>query len=236
MSIYKPVRIYSASNCIPMVFDRLGYLSDLARGKAVLHIGCTDSPITEQRIKTGRLLHARLQQTAAYLLGIDINKEGLEALRHCGYSNVIEMDAEELRVDRQFDLVVAGDTLEHMSNPGRFVQAVRNVLSNDGELIMGVPSAFSLNVLRVWFQGVELTHKDHIAFHSPKTLPELCDRFGLVPTKLIFTVQVPDEGETRLFLFARSCVLRLFKTMAPSIIMHFRKQGRVNPDQYFEWS
>jgi len=236
MAIYKPVRIYSASSCISMVFDRLNYLSALAQGKSVLHIGCTDYPISEQRIRTGQLLHARLQQTAAYLLGIDTSKEGLQVLRERGYSNVVEMDAEELRVDRQFDLIIAGDTLEHMSNPGRFVQAVRNALSADGELVIGVPSAFSFNVLRLWFQGVELTHRDHIAFHSPKTLAELCGRFGLVPTKLVFTVQPPDEGETRLFVFARSCILRLFKTMAPSIIMHFRKLGRVNPDQYFEWS
>jgi len=235
MPIYEPVKIYSASSHIPVVFDRLGYLSALAQGKAVLHIGCTDFPITEQRIKRGQLLHARLQQTASYLLGIDISKEGLQVLREKGYSNVVEMDAEELGVNRRFDLIIAGDTLEHMSNAGRFVQAVGGVLSAAGELIVGVPSAFSFNVLRLWCGGAELTHKDHTAFHSPKTLAELCRRSDLVPTKLAFTVQPPDEGETRLFVFSRSCILRLFKTMAPSIIMHFRRRDSVNPDQYYEW-
>jgi len=234
MSIYNPIKIYGAKN-IPVVWNRAEYLSALARGKSVLHIGCTDYPITEERIARGQLLHAKLQETAQCLLGIDISKEGLESLRTHGYSNVVEMDAEALCVDRQFELIMAGDTLEHISNPGMFVQGAAKVLTPDGELIVAVPSAFSFNVLRLWLKDVELTHKDHIAFHSPKTLAELCGRYGLVPTALAFTVQPPDEGEGALFLFARSCVLRLRKTMAPSIIMHFRKAESVNLDQYFEW-
>jgi SAM-dependent methyltransferase len=234
MSIYKPIRIYSANN-IPVVWDRGEYLSGLARGKSVLHIGCTDYPITEERIARGQLLHGKLQETAKNLLGIDISKEGLQTLRSHGYLNVVEMDAEALSFDRQFELIMAGDTLEHISNPGLFVEGAARVLTADGELIVAVPSAFSFNVLRLWLKGVELTHKDHISFHSPKTLAELCGRYGLVPTALAFTVQPPDEGEGALFVFARSCVLRLRKTMAPSIIMHFRRAGSVNLDQYFEW-
>jgi 2-polyprenyl-3-methyl-5-hydroxy-6-metoxy-1,4-benzoquinol methylase len=235
MSIYKAIRIYGRADT-PVVLDRLGYLSEMARGKSVLHIGCTDYPITEQRIERGQLLHARLQQTAADLLGIDISTEGLEVLRKKGYSNVVEMDAEEMNFDRKFDLVIAGDTLEHMSNPGRFVQSAAKVLAPNGELIIAVPSAFSFNVLRFWFQKVELTHKDHIAFHSPKTLAELCNRSGLRPTALAFTVQPADDGEGKLFLLARACVLRMWKNMAPSIIMRFKRPESVNLDQYFEWS
>ncbi len=235
MSIYEPLRIYSRSGRIPIVFDRLGYLSALARARSVLHVGCADYPMTEQRIRTGHLLHARLQQTASHLLGIDISKEGLQVLRNHGYSNVAEMDAEELSSERHYDLVVAGDTLEHLSNSGRFVEKAQDVLAESGELVVAVPSAFSFNVIRVWFQGIELTHKDHTAFYSPKTLAELCGRFGLVPTMLAFTVQPQDEGETAFFVFGRSCFLRLFKTMAPSIIMHFRKRESVNLERYFEW-
>ncbi len=236
MSIYKPVRIHNTSKRIPMVFDRLGYLSALAKGKSVLHVGCADYPMTEQRIRNGQLLHARLHETAKYLMGVDISREGVQVLRDRGYSNVVLMDAEELATDQNFDLVLAGDTLEHMSNPGRFVQAARNALSEDGELVIAVPSAFSFNVVRVWLRGPELTHKDHTAFYSPKTLAELCGRFGFVPTGLVFTVQPPDEGETRLFVFTRSCILRMFKTMAPSIIMHFQKKDSVELDQHFEWN
>jgi 2-polyprenyl-3-methyl-5-hydroxy-6-metoxy-1,4-benzoquinol methylase len=234
MSIYSSVRVYEATE-IPLVLDRQGYLSALARGKSVLHIGCTDYPITEQRIERNQLLHARLQETASYLLGIDISKEGLEAMRKRGYSNVVEMNAEDLCVDRQFDLILAGDTLEHVSNPGLFVQGAARVLSDHGELVIAVPSAFSFNVLRLWLEGTELTHKEHISFHSPKTLAELCSRFGLVPTGLAFTVQPPDVGEGAFFVFARSCLLRIRKTMAPSIIMRFRKHGAVDTERYFEW-
>jgi 2-polyprenyl-3-methyl-5-hydroxy-6-metoxy-1,4-benzoquinol methylase len=146
------------------------------------------------------------------------------------------MDAEELVFDRQFDLVLAGDTLEHMNNPGRFVQCVSNgLLAKNGELVIGVPSAFSFNVLRLWLGGQEATHKDHIAFHSPKTLAELCRRFHLVPTAIAFTTQ-PADGESAAFLLARKWILQMRKTMSPSLIMHFRHESSIDPTTYFEWN
>lgn len=236
LSIYQPIRIYGASTCAaPLVLDRLGYLTAVAQGRSVLHVGCADWPMTEQRISRGQLLHARLRQTASFLFGIDISKQGLQVLRGHGYSDVGQMDAEDLVSDRKYDLVIAGDTLEHLSNPGLFIQKAADALAPDGEIVIGVPSAFSFNAIRLWFGSTELTHKDHTAFYSPKTLSELCGRFGLVPTKVVFTVQPRDDGEMALFVFVRSCVLRLRKMMAPSIIMHFRKRDSVNRAEYFEW-
>ena len=40
--------------------ERVRYVLDQCRGKAVLHLGCVDHPFLEERIASGNLLHAAL--------------------------------------------------------------------------------------------------------------------------------------------------------------------------------
>ena len=51
--------------------ERDNVLIDLARGKRVLHVGCTDEPFTAEKIASGDLLHPKLQQVASWVGGVD---------------------------------------------------------------------------------------------------------------------------------------------------------------------
>ena len=91
--------------------------------------------------------------------------------------------------------------------------------------------AKSYDVILAW----EQVHSEHTFYFSPKTLSALFGRFGLLPVKLVFTVQPPEIHESRVFVVIRQIVLQLFKAMSPSIIMHFRKAEEVDKSQYIEW-
>ena len=83
MSIYKPLKVYEKNNDFSFVTDRNNYLENCIKGKTVLHIGCSDYPITEERIKSHNLLHEKLQNSAKEILGavscfIDDTMENLE--------------------------------------------------------------------------------------------------------------------------------------------------------------
>lgn len=73
-----------------------------------------------------------------------MDEEGLKKLRSDGY-NVRLMDAESLRLGEKFDVVIAGEIIEHLPNPGRFLERARAHLADGGELIVTVPNARSLD-------------------------------------------------------------------------------------------
>lgn len=47
------------------------WLVEACRGKRVLHIGCTDSPITTDKISNRELLHFKLAAVAKQIIGLD---------------------------------------------------------------------------------------------------------------------------------------------------------------------
>jgi len=235
MSVIAPIRIYDRHKSAVLCLDRTWYLKEQARGKSVLHVGCADYPITKDRLASGDLLHLGLLDVAASVTGIDRSTEGIDILRGSGVGDVHVMDAENITLAGTYDLILGGDVLEHMSNPGRFLEGVARLLKPDGEVILGVPNALSFNTLKLLLWGYEPTHKDHTFYFSPKTLAELCSRFDLVPCKLVFTAQPKDKYESDFYIFVRNVVIRAFKKTAPSFIMHFRRRGQESSDDYYIW-
>lgn len=236
MDIYQSLKIFSTAKRADLVPDRGAYLENCVQNRDVLHVGCTDAPMTLERLGAGTLLHTRLWRTARRILGIDISREGLQLLSDVGYDHVTYADAEHLEFERAFDMVMAGDVLEHLNNPGLFIEGAVRALQPGGELVIAVPCAFTANTIKTWLRGGEQVHMDHVAYYSPKTLATLCGRYGLLPTFLGFTMQPPDEGESALFIRLRNMIIRQFPTMAPAIIMRFKRATEVDQRQAYEFS
>ena len=141
MSIYQSLKIYNPQKPGCIEFDRLGYLSKTTKGKRVLHVGCADWPISRARIQSGQLLHQRIQILADSVIGIDTSIEGIRIMRSFGIEDLQIIDAERMDFNNEFDLVLAGDVLEHMNNPGLFLKSAKKALKPGGEVIIAVPSA-----------------------------------------------------------------------------------------------
>lgn len=167
------------------VVDRDKWLAGLVKEKAVLHVGCTDHPITTEKIQNGRHLHGQLLKAARQVTGLDYDQKGIDHLRQlfpgerfvCHNAEELPM-CEALR-DERFEMVVAADVVEHLSNFGRFLEGVKSVLATDGTLVMTTPSAFSIKrMVPMALMGVERVHPDHTAYYSLATLRRLLDRHG----------------------------------------------------------
>ena len=169
-----------------LLVDRVSYLLEQSAGKRVLHLGCTDWPYTETKLKGGALLHGQLQRSARELTGVDLDAEGVECLRRLGFAetyrdNVEQFTAPEVR-SRQYDVILAGEIIEHLENPGLFLRAVQQLMTRETELVITTINAYCFFRFLYFLGGNEMVHPDHNYYFSPVVLRKLITRCGLEVT------------------------------------------------------
>jgi 2-polyprenyl-3-methyl-5-hydroxy-6-metoxy-1,4-benzoquinol methylase len=162
------------------------WLIETCRGKRVLHIGCTDYPITDYKVKNQKLLHFRLTQAASEVIGLDIDQAGLKVLSELMpeqkfiLHSAEELDSCKALENQRFDVIVAADVVEHLSNIGLFLASAKKKLNAGGQLLITTPQSFAIKrMLAMILMGYEYVHPDHIAYFSVSTLSCLLSRYGL---------------------------------------------------------
>ena len=161
--------------------DREQFILDVCKGRRVLHLGCADFPYTEESLASGTWLHHKVSDVASSCLGVDLDSNSVARLheRH-DIDNIMQGNAEQL--DKLhiglFDVVLAGEIIEHINNPGLFLHTARLVLKPDGRLLITTTNAFCLRrFVRIPFR-YESIHPDHTYYFSHTTLQTLVKRFG----------------------------------------------------------
>ena len=168
--------------------DRRGYVVELCRGRSVLHLGCVHPEHLEEGLASGELLHSALRSVATVLYGIDIDRDGLARLRAAGFDHLYEANIEELgalTLDRHFDVIVAGEIVEHLANPGLFLREIPRYLAPGGKLIVSVPNAQSIRLVANAMRLRENVHAQHNAYYSPQTLDHLLESHGFQLSEIL---------------------------------------------------
>lgn len=171
---------------VPLLFRRHEFLVDIARGKRVLHLGCVDAGLLEERFHRGELLHQRLAAVTEELWGFDIDEEGIAFLQAKGFDNLLVGDVSHLDQVAalqgiEFDLILASEVVEHLQNPGLFFQAVKALMKpGHTQLVVTVPNAFRLSTLLKLLRGIEYVHPDHNYWFSYVTITNLVKKNGFV--------------------------------------------------------
>lgn len=167
--------------------QRVDFIKKACEGKKVLHLGCTNYPYTEQAIKDEMLLHFELEKVARELYGFDFDEAGLEILRQANAKNLYQADLEKLEnvaLDETFDVIIAGEMIEHLSNPGLFLQGIKRFMNDETDLVITTINAYcGLRFLIYGLRGKggenEPVHPDHVFYYSYKTLSLLLNRANL---------------------------------------------------------
>ena len=148
-------------------------------GKKVVHIGATDHPFTKERWDRGDLLYLRIAQNAEQQIGIDLSSEAAEFLNKQKLKNseVIIQNMNNLHnLEIQPDIIIFGDTLEHLINLGTALENLKQMMTPKTELLISVPNAFYIvNFIYAIFR-MEHQHPDHSVAFTYKTLTQLLDK------------------------------------------------------------
>jgi len=176
------------------IVQRLDFIRRICAGRRVLHLGCTNYPYTREAIENRSLLHFELDKIAASLVGIDSDQQGIDELRNHVTGPIINADLERLdeaAIDEKFEVIVAGEVIEHLNNPGQFLSGIRRLMNAESTLVLTTINAYcAMRFLQFGFRGQrgksEPVHPDHVAYYSPATLRLMLERHGLHANRILF--------------------------------------------------
>jgi len=150
-------------------------LEHVAAGERVLDVGCGEGRFTSELVRAG-----------AHAIGIDVAQEPLRRAlaRHpqLELALVAEEGPWEL-ADAAFDVVWAGEVIEHVADTAAWLSEVRRVLRSGGSLLLSTPALERLTLIglalsrRAFAQRFE-PRGDHLRFYSRRTLTQLLAEFG----------------------------------------------------------
>lgn len=141
----------------------------IGKGGKVLDIGCRDGTLTKYFAKENKVL------------GVDIDKKMLNTCKKKLGIKTKYMDLNgKWNIKEKFDVVVAGEVLEHLYYPDVVCKKVTSVLKPGGFFIGTVPNAFNIkNRIRYLFGKIKntpLEDRTHINQFSYKWLKETLEK------------------------------------------------------------
>ncbi|HEY9608519.1 class I SAM-dependent methyltransferase [Allocoleopsis sp.] len=191
------------------ILNRVDYFCEMARGKDILDVGVVDHTI--ELTDSPDWLHGKLCQAAKTCLGVDILEEEVNKLKRKGF-NLICTDITEKPLNQTFDLIICGDIIEHLDQPGYLLASAAQMLRPFGKILLSVPNPWYINVLlKNTFNGSPyLDNVDHVSWFDPCTLCELGQRHGLALNNFVgVAVQEPSKLPTQLFFNLSPFFIRL---------------------------
>jgi methionine biosynthesis protein MetW len=155
----------------------------VGRGKRVLDVGCAAGDLAEV------LAEHRCQVT-----GIEIDPEAARsAEKRC--ERVIVGDVENLDLGEEldgesFDVIVFGDTLEHLKDPLRTLARLKPFLRPEGYVVASIPNVAHGSVRLALMQGkfqyssLGLLDNTHLRFFTRESIEQLFEDAGFLVTEL----------------------------------------------------
>jgi 2-polyprenyl-3-methyl-5-hydroxy-6-metoxy-1,4-benzoquinol methylase len=144
-------------------------------GERVLDVGCGEGWFA-----------AELASAGVEVVGIDVAEEPLRRARarHPDLDmRIVDAEGPWPFKDASFDVVWAGETIEHVADTAGWLSEVRRVLRSGGGLLLSTPAHGRLAMLRLALSGRAFDahfdpRADHLRFYTSRTFTRLLEDFG----------------------------------------------------------
>jgi 2-polyprenyl-3-methyl-5-hydroxy-6-metoxy-1,4-benzoquinol methylase len=145
------------------------------RAPRVLDVGCGEGQLA-----------AELERAGMTVVGVDVAAEALRRARerHPGLDlRIVPPQGRWPLTESSFDVVWAGETIEHVIDTAGWLSEVRRVLRSGGTLLLSTPEhgPLALLGLALWRAAYDAhfdPRGDHLRFFTARTLARLLEDFG----------------------------------------------------------
>jgi len=144
--------------------------------------------------ETENWLHKHLVANHDRVIGVDYLADEVQTLNEKGYE-VYQADVETMTLSVSADTVVAGELIEHVANPGKMLDRVREHLKEGGSFVLSTPNPWAFVHLRRHIDGSYDINHEHVAWYGPQTLRQLLNRHGF-EIEAMYTVGPNNHGIT----------------------------------------
>jgi 2-polyprenyl-3-methyl-5-hydroxy-6-metoxy-1,4-benzoquinol methylase len=176
-------------------------LEHVSPGMRVLDVGCGEG-----------VFAAELARAGAEIVGIDVAEEPLRRA-HARQPELdlrlVDGEGEWPLADASFDVVWAGEVIEHVADTAAWLSEVRRVLRSGGPLLLSTPAHGPLTMLRVAFSRRAFEDRfeprgEHLRHYSRGTLMALLTDFGFHEAQVRSAGGVPGARRVLLARAVRS--------------------------------
>jgi 2-polyprenyl-3-methyl-5-hydroxy-6-metoxy-1,4-benzoquinol methylase len=156
---------------------KIAFVMKHCQDKDVLDVGCVEHDPEAYRNRFW--VHKAVATVAKSILGLDLHEEGVKVLRAQGF-NVVAGDAERFDLGSTFDVIVAGDIIEHLGDLSGFLESCKRHLRPGGRLIVSTPNPwYWRNIIKAALHTEVNNNPEHVCWICPRTLRQLVARHGM---------------------------------------------------------
>lgn len=160
--LYRWVRVYT-------IRSKRKKIEKLKTGGLLLDVGCG----------TGEFLN-EMQSSGWQVTGLEMDREAAEFAEKTYHLNVFRGDLSASSfAGSSFDVITLWHVLEHLPNPKESLKQAKDLLKEDGWLLIACPDIASLDARFYQKHWVALDAPRHLLHFEPKSMAALCDSVAL---------------------------------------------------------
>lgn len=165
--------------------DKIEFIKNICHGRSVLDLGCVRHDAAFS-MNDPNWLHRHLCEIAESIVGVDYVENEVRKLNQNGMFSIIYGDVTKpLPIEKQFDIIVAGDLIEHLTCFEGFFDNVNRLLKEEGILILTTPNPFYRDgFFYTVFKNDVLVNPEHTCWIDPNCMNQLTERFSLEVTEM----------------------------------------------------
>lgn len=148
---------------------RVDAVAPLVKGKKVLDLGCASGKERPDWV------HGQIADLAASLVGVDVDEPAVRVLQERGF-DIRLGSAEQVDLGEPFDVVLAGELIEHLDCFRGLFDTARRHLVPGGAFVITTPNAFAFSNFVYRVGGEVRVNADHTCWFCETTLRQLIER------------------------------------------------------------